>query len=77
MIPKNQEPAYFSLYEISECDTSWIGPVVFGLVVQVTGSSCSALLPLIAFFIIGIVILFFTNIHQAIGDAGNEVPTMV
>lgn len=77
MIPANQESAYFSLYEISERGTSWIGPVVFGLAVQLTGSSRVALLPLIAFFIAGIVILLFTNMRQAIRDAGNEVPAVV
>jgi MFS transporter, UMF1 family len=77
MIPHNQESAYFSLYEISERGTSWIGPVVFGLAVQVTGSSRAALLPLIAFFIIGIVMLLFTDMRQAIRDAGNEVPAVV
>ncbi len=77
MIPANQESAYFSLYEISERGTSWIGPVVFGLAVQMTGSSRVALLPLIAFFVIGIVILLFTNVRQAIADAGNEVPAVV
>ncbi|MCB0192477.1 MAG: MFS transporter [Anaerolineae bacterium] len=77
MIPANQESAYFSLYEISERGTSWIGPVVFGLAVQMTGSSRAALLPLIAFFIIGIAILLPTNLRQAIRDAGNEVPARV
>jgi UMF1 family MFS transporter len=77
MIPPNQEAAYFSLYEISERGTSWIGPVVFGLAVQLTGSSRVALLPLIAFFVIGIVMLLFTNMRQAIRAAGNEVPAVV
>jgi UMF1 family MFS transporter len=77
MIPHNQEAAYFSMYEISERGTSWIGPVVFGLAVQLTGSSRVALLPLIAFFVIGIVMLLFTNMRQAIRAAGNEVPTVV
>lgn len=77
MIPHNQESAYFSLYEISERGTSWIGPVVFGLAVQVTGSSRAALLPLIVFFAIGIVMLLFTDMRRAIRDAGNEVPAVV
>lgn len=77
MIPPNQEAAYFSLYEISERGTSWIGPIVFGLAVQITGSSRAALLPLIAFFVTGIIILLLTNMRQAIEDAGNEVPAVV
>ncbi len=77
MIPPHQESAYFSLYEISERGTSWIGPIVFGLAVQFTGSSRVALLPLIAFFVIGIALLLATNMRQAIAAAGNEVPAVV
>jgi UMF1 family MFS transporter len=77
MIPHNQEAAYFSVYEISERGTSWIGPIVFGLAVQMTGSPRVSLLPLIAFFIIGMVLLAGTNVRQAIVDAGNEVPDVV
>jgi MFS-type transporter involved in bile tolerance (Atg22 family) len=45
--------------------------------VQLTGSARTALLPLTAFFIIGILILLTTNVRQAIADAGNEVPARV
>jgi UMF1 family MFS transporter len=77
MVPAKREAAYFSLYEISERGTSWIGPVVFGLAVQQTGSTQSALLPIVTFFILGFVILALTNVRQGIADAGNEVPTLV
>jgi UMF1 family MFS transporter len=77
MVPASRESAYFSLYEISERGTSWIGPLVFGLAVQLTGSARSALLPLTAFFVIGILILLTTDVRQAIADAGNEVPALV
>ena len=77
MIPAKQESAYFSLYEISERGTSWIGPIVFGLAVQMTGSSRLALVPIAGFFAIGMVILYFTDMRQAIADAGNEVPAIV
>jgi len=77
MIPANRETAYFGLYEISERGTSWIGPAVFFVAVQATGSSRSALLPIIIFFIFGIVVLYFTDIRRAIREAGNEVPAVV
>ena len=77
MVPASRESAYFSLYEICERGTSWFGPLVFGLAVQFTGSARSALLPLTAFFITGILILLSTNVRQAIADAGNEVPALV
>ena len=77
MIPENRESAYFGLYEISERGTSWIGPVVFGLAVQMTGSSRIAILPVITFFIVGMIILYFTDVPAAIKEAGNEVPAVV
>lgn len=77
MVPASKESAYFGLYEISERGTSWIGPLVFGLAVQLTGSARAALLPLTAFFIIGIIILLTTDVRRAIADAGNEVPALV
>lgn len=77
MVPARREAAYFSLYEISERGTSWIGPLVFGVAVQITGSSRVALLPIAAFFVIGVLILLTTDLRQAIADAGNPVPDLV
>jgi UMF1 family MFS transporter len=74
MIPAGRESAFFGIYEISERGTSWIGPVVFGVVAQVTNSYRPAILALIEFFIAGLVILFFTNTKKAIEEAGNDLP---
>ena len=74
MIPAGRESAFFGIYEISERGTSWIGPIVFGLVAQLTNSYRPAILALIVFFVGGSIILFFTNTNQAIRDAGNQVP---
>jgi UMF1 family MFS transporter len=77
MVPKSREATYFGIYEISSRGTAWVGPLVFALAVQFTGSSRLALLPLIAFFIIGLIILYLTNVRQGIREAGNEVPVVV
>jgi MFS transporter, UMF1 family len=74
MIPRGREAAFFSLYEISERGTSWIGPFVFGLVVSVTNSYRQAILSLIALFAFGIVMLLFTDTRRAVRDAGNRLP---
>lgn len=71
MIPKGRESSFFGIYEISERGTSWIGPIVFGLVAQLTDSYRPAILALIAFFIIGSILLYFTDTRKAIHDAGN------
>lgn len=74
MIPKGQEAEYFSLYEISERGTSWIGPLLFGLALQFTGSYRVALFSLIFFFISGLILFSRVKIKQGVIDAGNEAP---
>jgi len=74
MIPKGRESAFFGLYAISEGGTSWLGPIVFGLVAQLTDSYRPAILALAVFFIAGSILLFFVNTKQAIHEAGNLAP---
>ena len=77
MIPPNQEAEYFSLYEISERGTSWLGPLFFGLSLQMTGSYRVALLSVAIFFIAGLLLLPLVNVRRAIQEAGNVVPEKV
>ena len=77
MIPANKEGEYFSFYEISERGTSWIGPLVFGLAVQITGTQRIAILSLVAFFAVGLVLLYTTNVRKAIIEAGNKLPAVI
>lgn len=71
MIPKGRESSFFGIYEISERGTSWIGPIVFGFVAQMTNSYRPAILALIVFFVAGSVILLFADTDRAILEAGN------
>ncbi len=77
MIPKGQEAEYFSLYEVSDKGTSWLAPLVFGLVKQFTGSYRLAILSLVVFFIAGLAVLVRVDVRQAVIEAGNEAPTKV
>jgi MFS transporter, UMF1 family len=77
MIPKNQEAEYFSLYEISERGTSWLGPVAFAVALQLTGVQRTAIITLIIFFVVGLGLLGLTNVRKAIQEAGNEVPAVL
>ncbi len=74
MIPKERESGFFGIYEISEKGTSWLGNAVFAVVIGVTGSYRHAILALIAFFLIGLVLLVLTNTVKAIHQAGNLTP---
>lgn len=77
MIPEGQEAEYFSLYEVSERGTSWLGPLVFGLTLQMTGSYRVAILSIALFFAVGLGLLFFVNVRRAIQEAGNVVPEII
>jgi UMF1 family MFS transporter len=68
MIPQGKEAEFYSFYEVSERGTSWIGPLLFGLMNQVFGSLRPALLSLIFFFVAGLLILPFVNVKKAIAD---------
>ena len=69
MIPEGKEASFFGLYEVSERGTSWMGPLLFSLVVSRTGSYRLALLSLIFFFVVGLVVLSITDTDKAIREA--------
>ncbi|MBU2610061.1 MAG: MFS transporter [Chloroflexi bacterium] len=68
MIPRGKEAEYYAFYEVSERGTSWIGPLLFGLVNQMFGSLRPAILSLIFFFVMGLIILPFVNVKKAVED---------
>lgn len=74
MIPRGQEAEYFSLYEVSERGTSWLGPLLFGLMLQWTRSYRAGILSLVVFFVVGLVLLIGVDIRRAAREAGNAPP---
>ena len=57
IIPIGSESRYFGIYELTDRGSSWLGPLLFGISLQISGSYRSALLALIIFFLLGIVFL--------------------
>ena len=74
MIPVGRESSFFGLYEISEKGTSWMGQILFAIIVSSTGSFRQAILGLIVFFVAGSIVLLFTDTTRAIHEAGNLTP---
>ncbi|MFI0965480.1 MFS transporter [Streptomyces sp. NPDC021080] len=77
LVPSGKEAEYFSAYEMSDRGMSWLGPLLFGLTYQLTGSYRDAIISLVAFFVIGFVLLARVPVRQAVRDAGNPVPEMI
>ncbi len=72
MIPVGKEAEYFSVYEISDKGTSWLGPLIFALALQSTGSYRTAILSLVVFFVIGFVLLSRVDVAKAAATARNS-----
>jgi MFS transporter, UMF1 family len=68
IIPAGKQAEYYSFYEVSDKGTSWFGPLLFGLVNQLTGSLRPAILSLIFFFVVGLCVLPFVNVKKAMED---------
>jgi UMF1 family MFS transporter len=75
MIPKGSEAEYFGIYEISERGSSWLGPLCFGIGLQLTGSYRIAILSLIVFFIIGIALHTKVKFNKAIEEGKSQMIT--
>ncbi|MEV5387903.1 MFS transporter [Streptomyces sp. NPDC052721] len=77
LVPPGKEAEYFSAYEMSDRGMSWLGPLLFGVTYQLTGSYRSAIFSLVAFFVLGFVLLARVPVRRAIAEAGNPVPEKI
>ncbi|MPY50102.1 MFS transporter [Streptomyces acidicola] len=77
LVPPGKEAEYFSAYEMSDRGMSWLGPLLFGLTYQLTGSYRDAIISLVAFFVLGFALLARVPVRQAITEAGNPAPERI
>ncbi|MCP2257627.1 MFS transporter, UMF1 family [Streptoalloteichus tenebrarius] len=77
MVPPGREAQYFSLYEVGERSTSWLGPLVFAGVGQATGSFRLAIISMVVFFVVGFVLVSLVPVRRAIRAVGNPEPKVL
>ncbi|MEU6783831.1 MFS transporter [Nonomuraea angiospora] len=77
VIPKGREAEYFSLLQISDKGSAFIGSLTVTIALNLSNSYRIAIVSMIIFFIIGFVLLALTNLPRAIRQAGNEVPDRI
>ncbi|MGC5333290.1 MFS transporter [Micromonospora sp. DT62] len=77
LIPAGKEGEYYGFYEISDKGTSWLGPLAFGIVFQLTNSYRVGLVSLLIFFVVGFLLLLAVPIRRAIVAAGNTPPRVL
>ena len=64
LIPDGKHAEFFGFYAISAKFASVLGPFVFALITQLTGSARLSILSLTGFFVIGIILLSAVDISQ-------------
>jgi len=64
MIPKARSSEFFGFFSIFEKFGAILGPAAFEMASRTTGSSRSAILSVVVFFIAGAVVLSFVNVQQ-------------
>jgi MFS transporter, UMF1 family len=74
LIPRERTAEYFGFYEISDKGTSWLGPFVFAVALQLTDSYRSAIVSLVVFFVIGFALLAAVDVPRGTREAGNPLP---
>ncbi|MFC7384445.1 MFS transporter [Sphaerisporangium rhizosphaerae] len=75
VIPAGKEAEYFSLFEVSDKGSAFLGSFTLTLALQLTDSYRSAILSLLVFFVAGFVLLLAVNLPRAVREAGNAVPS--
>jgi UMF1 family MFS transporter len=77
LIPRGKEAEYFSFYHAMDRGTSWFGTATFGLVLAITDSYRPAIFALIAFFLVGGLLLMRVDTARGIREAGNDLPSVI
>jgi UMF1 family MFS transporter len=72
MIPKEKSSEFFAFFGVFERYAGILGPAVFAWVVERSGSSRNAILSVVAFFVIGAVILAFVDVKEGRAAVGRR-----
>lgn len=64
LIPRQKAGEFFGFFAVVEKFAGILGPLAFGAMVAVSGSSRGAILSVIAFFVVGGVLLSFVNVQE-------------
>jgi UMF1 family MFS transporter len=72
MVPKQRSAEFFSFYAISSKFASIFGPLVFALLIDLSGSNRIAILALALFFVIGMILLIGVDVEKGRLQAGKQ-----
>lgn len=64
LIPRHKSGEFFGFFAVVEKFAGIFGPLLFGAMIAISGSSRSAILSVIAFFVVGGILLCFVNVQE-------------
>lgn len=64
MIPRHRSSEFFGFFGVFEKFAGIVGPAMFAMTIHLTGSSRNAILSVIAFFVVGAVLLALVNVSE-------------
>ena len=64
MIPKHKSSEFFGFFGVFEKFAGIIGPLLFAATVRMTGTSRTAILSVIAFFVVGAILLWKVDVAE-------------
>ena len=65
MIPAKASAEFYGFYSVFNKGSAIFGPLLFGIISQVTGNARNSILSLIIFFIVGLVLLYLVDEKEA------------
>lgn len=74
MVPRQHTAEFFGFFALSGKVASVFGPLTYGGIKQLTGSSRGALLSMAAFFAVGAVVLWFVDVDAGRREAEQDSP---
>ncbi|MGO4107782.1 MFS transporter [Paenibacillus sp. YAF4_2] len=73
LVPLTRSGEFFGFLSLSSKFSSFAGPLMFSVVGTITGSSRVAILSLVAFFLIGIALLWKVNLEKGAREAAEDL----
>ncbi|MFU8803054.1 MAG: MFS transporter [Bradymonadaceae bacterium] len=64
MIPRHKSGEFFGFFAVFEKFAGIFGPGIFALMIVLTGSSATAILSIISFFVVGGTVLYFVDVDE-------------
>ncbi|KAI9304960.1 autophagy-related protein 22-like protein [Cunninghamella echinulata] len=71
LVPKGKENLFFGLFGVVNKGSAWIGPIIIGAITEKTSNIYIGWAVILAFFVLGLVFLYFVDVQKAKLDIEN------